>query len=240
MRYYLDEAASGQGPTHALDAAPAPLDLPLTYTAGMSYAEIDGHRGLSWDAIELDGRASAPIAGTKIEAELEGLAAATIESVVKIDAVSPSNSRISHIGTGSESGRFTLSTGDTTSLNFFWRPGGDAQMNAPLAGLFPVSFTSLGRVVLHLVLDVAQPAAQDRVRLYVDGAPVAAVMSTPPAPGEAIALGADNHFVLGNREIGVRSFVGQLYYSAMYTRALGVAEVQNNAAVLLSSDDSPP
>jgi hypothetical protein len=237
VRYYLDEADSGQAPAEALDAAPNPLPLTLTYTPGMSYASVDGHRGLSWTAIELSGRASAAVASTKVEGGLAGHGAATIETVVELSAVSTLNSRISHIGTVNESGRFTLSSGETGMVNFFWMPTG--ALEPVLAAGYPVDFPALGRVVLHLVLDATQPATADRARLFVDGVEVAAVVSTPPLPDETIVLAADNHFVLGNREIGMRSFVGVLYYSAMYSDALTDLEVQNNAAVLAASDDSP-
>jgi hypothetical protein len=237
VRYYLDEAESGQGPAEALDAAPNPLPLMLTYVPGMSYASVGGHRGLSWNAIELDGRASAAIATTKIESGLAGQGAATIETVVELSAVSLFNSRISHIGTDNESGRFSLSAGETGTANFFWMPTGAPE--PVLAARYPVDFPALGRVVLHLVLYASQADAADRARMFVDGVEVAAVASTPPLTTETIVLAATNHFALGNREIGMRSFVGVLYYSAMYTAALTDMEVQNNAAVLVASDDSP-
>jgi hypothetical protein len=237
VRYYLDEADSGQAPTEALDAAPDPLPLPLTYTPGMSYASVDGHRGLSWNAIELSGRASAPTATNKL-AGLDGLEAATIESVVELSAVSSFNSRISHIGTGSDSGIFTLSTGDPGILNFFWRPG-TAQDPPILAETYPVAFPTRGRVVLHLVLDVAAADAASRARLFVDAAEVSPMATTPPQAGQSIVLAPSDYFVLGNREEGMRSFVGVLYYSAMYTTALTDLEVQNNAAVLAANDDTP-
>ena len=239
VRYYLDEAASGQLPALALDAAPDPLHLPFTYTPGMTYVEIGGHRGLAWNAAELDGRASIPAADTKLVMQLTSLIEATIEVVVRIDAVSMSNSRISHIGTDSESGRFTLSTNDVDQLKFFWRPGGDAQPIPILAGLWQVGFDTVGRVVLHVVLDTSAPVAADRLRLFVGGALALPLPATPPAAGESIQISNANHFTIGNREIGMRSFQGELYYSAMYTKALSEADVLNNAAVLADSDDSP-
>jgi hypothetical protein len=237
VRYYLDEADSGQAPTEVLDAAPDPLPLVLEYTPGMSYASVDGHRGLSWTAIELSGRASIATADSKLTG-LDGLTAATIESVVELSAVSSFNSRISHIGTGSESGIFTLSAGDPGELNFFWRPGTVADPPI-LAEAYPVAFPTLGRVVLHLVLDVAEADAPNRARLFVDGVEVSPMVTTPPQAGQSIVLGPNNHFVLGNREDGMRSFLGVLYYSAMYTTALTALEVQNNAAVLAANDDAP-
>ena len=77
----------------------------------------------------------------------------------------------------------------------------------------------------------------DRVRFYINGA------FASPADESMIPLGlqlddmSEDHFVLGNREIGGRAFEGTLFYAALYDRALGPAAVDHNAARLQANDD---
>jgi hypothetical protein len=94
------------------------------------------------------------------------------------------------------------------------------------------------RTVLHLVFDSNEADPADRARFYVDG------VIAPPSNEESIALGAQignlagEYFVLGNREVGARSFRGTLFYAALYDTALGPAAVAHNAARLVANDDS--
>lgn len=242
-RYFLAEAANGQGPTHALDAAPEPLDLPLVYAAmgGMNpvYVEQDGGRGLRWPAAGLDGRATASVSGTKIQERLDGRTAATIEVVVDIDAVTGMGSRISHIGAGAEPGRLSLRSGNINRLEFYWKDN-------VLAGVWPVDLDDLGRIVVHLVLDTGQPDPLHRVRLYIDGAAVSDGMDgmlTDPGQNEAIVIPDGNdqlHYTLGNRGVDSdRSFQGALYYAALYDVALSESQLAHNAELLLVGDDGP-
>lgn len=233
-RYYLDEASDGQGPNEALDAAPNPLNLPITYSAGMTYAEEGGHRGVAWNAIDLLGNIATPVGGTKVETALDGGTTGTIEVVVRLVDANPSSSRLVHIGEDSESGRFTLYADDNASAGFDWlQPGAES-------AVWPVPFLASGRTVLHVVLDTDLADVASRVRLYVDGN-LATENGTgiPPLLGETTKLIPTAHFSIGNRFIGARSFVGVLFYAAVYSTALTPADVATNVAVLTASDDSP-
>ncbi|AKT39517.1 uncharacterized protein CMC5_036640 [Chondromyces crocatus] len=231
VRYFIDEATSGiVGELN--DSAPTPLPLRITPSPGLQFVTESGaNRGLQWDSIELDGRASAAVSGTKLT-RLEGSTTGTIEVVLDIHAVAPLNSRISHIGFDQESGRFSLGANTTSRLQFRW------QSNV-LGGEWEVPLSSLGRAVVHLVLDTEPPDPEARVKLYVNGAPQARVGGVLPSQAQAIQLGTDPHYVLGNREVGVRSFEGRLHYAAMYTEALSSEDVLHNTALLLVSDDTP-
>ncbi len=242
-RYYLDEASRGSPDAGAaIDSAPDPLNLPITWPSvgELHYVETGGQRGLESSAAGLDGRASiADIGDSKIRSALDGSQTGTLEVVLAVSGVHESNSRFIHIGTAEESGRFSLSAGSLDELNFYWRPSA-LHPEDVLAGRWPMAFTPGERVVLHAVLDASAIAAGDRARLYRNGMLVAGNdTETPVELGQAITL-ADHHaFVLGNREIGVRSFAGTLFYAALYESALTEAEVANNAAVLETSDDKP-
>ncbi|XYH93158.1 LamG-like jellyroll fold domain-containing protein [Sorangium sp. So ce1128] len=240
-RYFLDEAAAGVAPAQVEDAAEAPMPLALTYGPEMSFA-ADGaaHSGLSWTAAGADGRASAAIDGTKIQSALQGAVAGTIEAVLRIAAVVQGGSRIVHIGTGSEAGRLTLRSETPGQIVLWWNGdycGGAWDADLP------------ERAVVHGVFDsTVQEPAEDRVRLYINGAPArrsssvsgycAMHVSVPPL-GTTLDLPDGRHLVLGNRELGQRSFSGALYYAALYAKALTPAEIERNAAALLASDDRP-
>ncbi|XXY12969.1 LamG-like jellyroll fold domain-containing protein [Sorangium sp. So ce216] len=240
-RYFLDEAAAGVAPAQVEDAAGAPVPLALTHGEEMSFsADGAAHSGLSWTATAADSRASAPIDGTKIHAALHGSGTATVEAVLRIAEVIVDGSRIIHIGSGTESGRFTLRSEHLGQLELWWNGnncGGawDAQLPA--------------RGVVHVVLDTTvQEPAEDRVRLYINGVPAprsdpvlgyCAMHARVPPAGATLDLAEGRHLVLGNREIGGRSFSGALYYAALYAKALTPAEIERNVAALLASDDRP-
>ncbi|WP_437730036.1 LamG-like jellyroll fold domain-containing protein [Sorangium sp. So ce1335] len=240
-RYFLDEAALRIAPTQAEDAADAPVALALTTGPELGFVgDGAGHSGLAWTAAGGDSRASAPIDGTKIQSLLHGSRTGTIEAVLRIAEVSSQGSRIVHIGSGTEPGRFTLRSDRPGQIDFWWNGtncGGSWDVRIP------------ERAVVHGVLDTTvQEPAEARVRLYVNGVPAPRLK---PAGGycadDARLPGVDatldllegRHFVLGNREIGGRTFSGALYYAALYARALTPAEIERHVAGLLASDDRP-
>ncbi len=236
VRYYLDEAADGQGPTAALDATTDPLDLPITYVndvEGMhlTYTEdADGNRGLSFDAASRDDRASAPIDTTKVRAMVEGGTEVTYELVAALLDASSSGSRLLHIGFD-EDHTLSLETNSVTRLC--------ASVNDADAGQVSVFHPVLGRGVFHMVVDVTQSAPEDRARLYVNGANLPNVQNVFAAQGMPITIGDMRHLVIGNREIGERTPQGTIFYAAIYNVALDDAEVAQNAALLLLDDDTP-
>ncbi|MGK3961572.1 LamG-like jellyroll fold domain-containing protein [Sorangium sp. So ce118] len=240
-RYFLDEATAGVAPAQVEDAAGAPMPLALTYGEEMSFsADGAAHSGLSWTATAADSRASAPIDGTKIHAALHGSGTGTVEAVLRIAEVIVDGSRIIHIGSGQESGRFTLRSEHLGQLELWWN-GNDC------GGAWDAELPARG--VVHAVLDTTvQEPAEDRVRLYINGVPVprsnpvlgyCAMHARVPPVGATLNLAEGRHLVLGNREIGGRTFSGALYYAALYAKALTPAEIERNAAALLASDDRP-
>src|SRR5258706_9877326 len=121
VRYFMDEAGSGQLPTQLVDSTATPLNLPITYTSNLAYTGPDGHRGLVWTSpAGTDGRADIALQGTKIATQLGSKVAWTIEVVVDVQAVSPpggTDTRLIAIGTGTANyGTAALVVSDLTHV----------------------------------------------------------------------------------------------------------------------------
>lgn len=237
VRYYLDEAASGTAPTHAVDAAPDPLDLLITYLDDttseqhVQYAEdAEGHRGLRFDAASHDGRASILIDATKLSSMLQGGTSVTFELVADIDDVDSSGSRLIHFGFDSDH-TLSFETSRVTRLTLSINDDGG---NSAL-----LDHSAYGRAVYHGVVDTTLADAAERAIFYVNGSRVQAVTAEGVDPNEALNLQTMRHFVIGNREIGDRSIAGMIYYAAVYNVAFSPAEVLQNAQLLIVDDDTP-
>ncbi len=232
-RYWMEEAASGQSPTQLVDDQPGQLNLPITYdTTRPSYIAPSTGRGWTSDTVSNNGRASVLVDGTKIQTTLDGSTKASLEVVVRIDAVNSNTSRLIHIGDSSESGYFTLSTNPT---NIFFNLFGDGtlrgQWGAPWDGT---------RKVFHLVYDSTQATAADRVKLYQDGVLQSKTGGTDPPLNETISVPNLKYFAIGNRELGGRSVDGDITYAAVYDGALSASDISSQATALLANDDSGP
>lgn len=230
VRYFIDEAASGTVPKKLLDSAPSPLPLTIFYDA-MSFDEVDGNRGLRWNAITQLGRVSAPIGGTKIQTELHGSKTGTIEVVVDVEATAKYG-RICHIGYDILAGFFTLRINTPDTISFNYHSG-----NNP-AGTWSLDHAAAGRQVMHLVYDSTRSVPEDRARLFLDGKLQTPLGGTNPVdPNDGLNMPANAHFVIGNAEVGDRGIQGTVFYMALYSEALTDAELSKNAAVLQQSDD---
>jgi len=87
VRYYIDEAASGQTPQQLIDAAPSPLNLTINYTPSLTFTEVASNRGLHWALLGSSANARTTLDGTKILSGLNGHTTGTIEAVVDVTAV---------------------------------------------------------------------------------------------------------------------------------------------------------
>ncbi len=231
VRYFIDEVADGQQVQQLVDSAPNPLPLNLNYDgSNLAFTEVGGNRGLHWSTAGSLARASVLVTDTKIQSALTDAGAVTIEVVVDVDSV-VNTARISHIGQDTDDGHFTLAWDGTDAQ--YWQNG------AYNTGRWNVSLNMMGRVVVHLVMDILQEEMTQRTRLYVDGSLVTP-NDAPMFPGTNTPLlsPSGKHYVLGNWEAGGRSFQGTLYYAAMYGSALSQSEISQNAAELLVNDDS--
>ena len=226
-RYFIDEASAGIDPTALVDSAPAPLALPLTYSNGFRFAQLPTGWGLRWDSVTELGRASVMVGGTKLAA-LATTKTWTYEVV--LDVRTPATeSRIMTINDNVNGhGSASLLTGSATDLRLYMDPEAASWAgNVDLAG---------GRIVLHAVVDTA--AASNRATVHMDGQPVAR-SSADYAANTMPTFGANHYFTLGNVEGSARSFIGDLYYAAVYDVALTGPEIEANAKLLLANDDRP-
>jgi hypothetical protein len=230
VRYFINEADSGQGPAALEDAAPDPLPLAITYTPELTFTSVDGHRGLTWSDTENDGMASRLIDNTKLKTALKDSQTGTIEVVTAIDAVA-TYSRISYIGQDSFD-IFSLNSGDADHF-LLNRPGVDnwVTFSSP-------NYKDLKRMTMHLVLDTSREVPAERATLYINGELVTGAAGVFPDKNEKLTIPQAQYYVLGNMHTGDRSFKGTLYYAAMYSAALTGAEAKMNAALLLLDDDA--
>ena len=232
VRYFINEAASGQMPAALVDSALQPLALPITYTSKLAYTEDNGHRGLHQASMTPDNaRADVGVAGTKVGPLLAGKTQWTIEAVYDVQAIPATiNARIVTIATGITTyGTMALLTVDRAHVNL--------ELNG-VGTTWPVDET-MGRVVVHAVVNTNATTASGREQVYVAGGPVINGGGTGPSQGAGLSLQATDHLTIGNVDTGGQSFQGTVYYVALYDVALSQSEVAQNAAALATDDDHP-
>jgi hypothetical protein len=235
-RYFLAEAESGTAPTEAVDAAPNPLALPILQDPVMSYVTEDGHRGLHWTVAGEPGGPRLPILDTKI-LDLDGVSAATIETVARIEEASVSGSRLVHVGVDS-SWHFSLGVASAALIDvpIHFSFGINTALGSASAN-FPADFTA-GRMVVHAVFDSTRAVAAERMRVYVNGVALSADMGAAfPVQDDVVSLDGTQAIALGNRLINGRSIHGTLFYGAYYLVAFDDAQIAHNVSILLASDD---
>lgn len=230
-RWYIDEAGEGQEPGLLADSIAPPINLVLSYDGKSPVFDTDdGNRGLRWSDAADNGRASAPIAGSKIQTDFDGETEGTIELVLEVDDVQPQTSRFIDFGSAAQSD-LAVGSNDLDLLEIRWA---DNRM------YFETMYSG-ERQILHVVIDTNQARPSDRVVVYLDGAPLMVAPSPPlstfPERGEAIPLEGTSSVTLGNREAGMRSFEGALRYAALYSTALTADDLDNNLMLLGDSDD---
>jgi hypothetical protein len=229
VRYFIDEAASGQTPIRLEDSAPAPLTLLLTYTSVLSFTEpATDHRALRWSTASDNARASAPIIGTKISTVLDPSKTFTLEIVADLRGVGSGEVRLISVAEGTTTyGSIALITNDLVSL----------RLHLGTSTIYwPVPFTQ-GRLVLHAVVDTDLATAVDRAVFYVNGAVVPRSGGTSPIQGYTPPLLLSDYLTVGNVEGAGRSPEGDIFYAAIYTKALSPQQVAANAQQLAVSDD---
>lgn len=229
-RYFLDEAASGTGPTMALDSAEEPFHLPLEYVEQtMHYASAFGHRGLAFDVAGADDGARAPIGVSKFDG-LEGVTQLTFELVVRLDDAVGSDSRLVHFGR-TDSGTATLGSNDPDQLQFAWN-------NTVVREWDYSPFNDGVAHVVHVIVDTGAGNDGSRIRLLVDGSELPPDIVSEVGLGEPASVHPDAFFALGNRNQD-RSMQGILFYAAIYGAAISDETVASHVSLLTNDDDSP-
>jgi hypothetical protein len=194
-----------------------------------------GRRGLQWTMAGGEARASTEIMGTKVQTGLDQKTTATIELVMDL-RTTVEWTRVIYIG-HLESGKpfedLSLPFDNAGYMNLYM-----ADIDA---GRWLFDFAHAGRVVVHLVVNTAEPAPDARRKLYVNGDYVPSDRGDMVAPSlnQLIDLASSTHLSIGTRYLGSTSPNGMVYYAAIYTDALSDDEIQTNTALLLVDDDHP-
>ncbi|KKK85923.1 hypothetical protein LCGC14_2768380 [marine sediment metagenome] len=240
VRYYIDEAASGQGPAEVLDNSIAPdFDLAITYdTTDLNYNEISGNRGLENTNVDTDARAVKDINDTsdKVRDNIHGAQKATLEAVVRADSFNAGGGRCFGINVGTTDGSFML-RGATSSFQFAAEFG--AGVNPQVYRTWTDGIAS--RSVFHVVVDTTQATADDRIKVYRDGTLITPTVNDNPALNDTIELDAGSTMFMFNRGTVsfARSMDGVLFYAALYSSAFTSGNVTTNHNILTSDDDTP-
>jgi hypothetical protein len=237
VRYFMDEAPSGQSPTQMLDSAPSPFHLGLDYSAQMAYAATPNGRGLDWTAVAAPGSARGTISGSKVQTALHGSATATIELVVNAtDLRQGGNTVINALGSGSNAGDLSL----YSTTNHGGNQVGVAWHGGTEMGYWPVDLRTVGRVVLDAVVDSTQADGASRLLLFVDGVSAGAASGSNVTQNATVDLSSATTLSVGNGVALVASIEGGLYYAALYSSALSQSEISINVTRLQASDDTTP
>lgn len=235
VRYYIDEAASGQGPSAVLDGSGVGSDFDLTITydsTDLNYNEISGNRGIENIDTATLARAEKLIddVSDKVRDDIHGSKTATVEIVVRVDDFSASQGRCFVINSGISNPILGLSGTSGTNARVYF--------NGTLMRSFD---PGSARAVWHIVYDTAQATANDRIKIYKDDTLQSPTIDANPALDATFSINAGSRMFMFNRgDSGYqRSMDGVLFYAAIYSSAFTSGNVTTNDAILGSDDDTP-
>ena len=229
-RYYMDESDDGMLQAALLDAAPAPLDVPIVNQNGLEAHTTPNQAGIRYALNDVNGRAAVPLEDSKLEA-LASSTTVTFE-LVETTLDSTETDRYVFFGEGGREDLSFLRDNDTFGTTWAENTVAEAEKNWPNA-------PDGQRRVSHLVVDTSLPN-QDRLQLYVDGVFQDVFQSSGIVPeNETIRIVEEAELGIGNVQGGGRNIVGTIHYVAIYSSALDAMEIANNVAVLQASDDTP-
>jgi hypothetical protein len=238
VRYYIDEAASGTGPTAVLDKSGVgtAANLSIVYDGVLQYTEdANGNRGILNNSTVFGNQrlVYAIQSGDKILSNINGSTVATLEVVATLTEANSSGSRIFGINnTAGAGGSFILRVHGVTDWQF---------------GLNNVTRRSWNggsntRDVWHIVFDSSQSNEADRGKIYRNGSLVSATTVNSIPQGTTISTAAGENVIAFNRENAgsfARSWKGTLFYAALYSVAFSSSRVADHYGVLTADDDEP-
>lgn len=235
VRYYIDEAASGQGPANVLysgDFTPD-FDLAITYDGtDLNYVEISGNRGLENIDVSTLARAEKAINDTsdKVRDAVDGSKTLTVEIVARVDNFNSGTGRCFVINKASDNPSLGLSGTSSTNANVYF--------NGTLMRSFDPGSV---RAVWEIVYDTALATANDRIKIYKDKVIQSPTINDNPALNATLTLPTGSKlFMLNRGDSGFqRSMDGVLFYAALYSVAMPQADVDTNFDVLDPDDDTP-
>jgi hypothetical protein len=237
LLYLFNEASSGTTPTTVGDTSSGTaLNLTITYGTG-TWVSIGGGRGLNY--VFTSGAVSATLSGNKVATALAGITGATLEFVADTTNYTGFNEFGGLNATGSQD-VFTVLCGGA----------GNNQVGvAGAAGSAAWFDVTPGLHHFLAVQDNTQATAANRLKLYVDGV-LATVNPSPFAPtyptlnqsiDATFTNYANNNFCVGClTSAGVQSFVGPIYFAALYASPLTSSDASAHSTALLSNNDADP
>lgn len=240
VRYYMDEAASGNPPppNDVLDGSGVGSDFDLAITndgTNFVYNEISGDRGL--ECVATDGNQIANKAindsSDKVRDNINGKQKITIEVVARVDDFSSSNGRMFAINLNDSSdANLGIAGNSGTNMRIYWE-------QTLLRSINP----GATRAVWHIVYDTTQSTANDRVKIYKNGSLQSPTVDANPALNDTLSLDTGTYIVMFNRGADAdrnRSMNGVLFYAALYgDYAFTQANVTTNYDILTLDDDTP-
>lgn len=231
---YVDEAASGTGPTDVLDSGPATTtDLPITYGGSLAYTEVSGNRGLECTATTGNQRAQYVIDDTtdKIR-DANGGTKYTMCVMFDIDACNSGPGRMLVInGNGGQNPAMGFTCSSATSMSVWWEETARRTIDPGTTKAF-----------WCVVYDTTQVTANDRVKLYKDGVVQSPTVDSNPALNDTFGYTGDHSLIAFNRQSGggySRSVDGIWYYGDYWDDALSASRISDNYDILSLDDDTP-
>ena len=236
-RYFIDEVPAGMSAVQLNDSGPGPVGLDINYSSAdnqPSFVTDAGGRGLSWNKSSADGVAFK--GGTtmqKIYDAFQGTKTATLEVVVQLSGTGTAGSTIVGLF-GQSADWFTLKTNDLGSVYLVWQGQNEAGRWENIWGpTTPIR-------VIHVVLDSTLGTENERLRMYIDGAPATPVTTANVGLDQYMNVGnVAPAVVIGNDTFGNRSLFGTVYYAAFYDVAMPATLVADHAGILAVSHDGP-
>ncbi|UCC81740.1 MAG: DUF2341 domain-containing protein [Gemmatimonadota bacterium] len=246
VRYWIDEAPSGQGVANLIDSESNPISMPLTYVDSIPYFAGDhgGYRHLRFNGPDNTdtGGGLVDVGGTKMDG-VHGSTVVTIEAKYAFEpgsACTGQDERIFGISEdrGSAYGQLQVrGISGAHTLSVMWAGVGTVYRYGLTGGC---NLTSAS--VVHWVVDTNEATDSDRVRAYVGGVRQTVTVQTGawPSAGATIDLGAvgTRKMYVGRPYSGLATMKGRIWYVALYLGEMSDAQIASNASALASSDDT--
>jgi uncharacterized repeat protein (TIGR01451 family) len=243
VRYWIDEAPSGQGVANLLDAEANPLNMPLNYPSTSTPiwdGGSGGNRHLSFDGTDGTdtGGGLVDVNGTKIDS-IHGATNVTVEVKYMAEGCVGNDWRIFGISDGNSSTDGWLTVRERSLRDVL-----QVQWAGQTVGVYaletgcPITSAS----VVHWVVDTREATDSDRIRAYIDGVPATVTpidASTWPSQNETIDLGpGTRRMFVGRPWDGIRTFRGRIWHAALYQGVLSDGQIASQATALTASDDN--
>lgn len=235
-RFFMDEAAAGQGPGALVNAVSGKDNLVVSPSGpDMEFDLDDCNCGLRWIKAGDGGRAVLdPLQDSILRPDLQNRTSATFEIVLRVVEPAPGGSPLFFVGDATAP-KLSLSTvGDVAFTGL--RAVVAVPDTAPHETHWAVDLTEHDRSIVHLLFDSDNADPQNRIRLHLDG------VVQPRSQGDDLPVGTrldlTGAFIVGNGT-GASAFEGWMYYLAIYDKAVAGSVVTANAGLLAVDDDRP-